>query len=209
MKTFFFVALAIFQVNSYASLCTDMMDEKILTIANCRHKHKNECSDLQSEYESLSTLSKARHLLKLAEVMDDTEADHLRGDELVSFLNKHHDSTKGKLLSFDMKHFYGGGLPLPVTYSKSYYKNIVQFFDTSHEDYFLRYVRILNREIPWEEINKLEKGLTFGEIKSSLKELNSSKCPMLMKRYGLRISWKDVAREALDNHFKNILKKSR
>lgn len=212
MKPIFVLMLSLLTINAYSSVCTDVLDDSIVEIANCRLSNQNKkCPELQNQYESLSTLSLARHLLKLPEAINVETVVDLRGEDIISFLKENDKAIKGSLLFYAHRFnaSYGSNGPRAAAYSNQFYSNVIHFADENYQDYFLRYVRILNREIPWAEIRNLEKGLSLGELTSSLNDLSQNKCQKMMKRYGFRISWKDVMREALDNHFKNILEKAK
>ena len=96
--------------------------------------------------------------------------------------------------------------PKKIKLGKRDLPKFFKFIDQNYQDYYMRYIRILDREIPWEEIRKIEKGLNFGQVLGSLNDLNSNHCEKLLRRYKLEITWKDLARETLDNYFQNLLK---
>lgn len=222
MKKLFFLISLLTSLPLYAFTCTEFLEKKIINIHSCRYGgfHKVDCPKIFNQYESFKSLMKATWPLKLNSVLTQNSShipqsyevsyaqikdiQDLRGKEIKNYFKTYHKQIRNSVLG-NVEYNVFRGLSSEHKYGKSFFPDFFRYIDKNYQDYFMRYVRILNREIPWDELEKIEKGLSLGEVLISLEDLNQNKCSFLMERYGLKITWQDVARETIDNFFKNLL----
>jgi hypothetical protein len=218
MKVLFLFFILTVQLNAYAQVCSDIMWSGFAKTYHCRFiRIESDCAQHISNVPKLSDLSDTIWMLSLSNIRQKLdpeiqrmknsylEIDEIRNKNIRVFLRQNKDLIDRSFYMVPDKHVMFFGQEKRFMYSTKTAEKFFKFIDKNYQEYFLRYVPYLRREMPWDQIEKLEKGLSFEQALDALAEINTNGCTNLLRRYKLMITIEDLGRAVLDHHFRSLI----
>ncbi|MCB9092394.1 MAG: hypothetical protein H6620_07535 [Halobacteriovoraceae bacterium] len=214
MKFVLVFALLSLCIQGFSFTCEDAYSEFITKERKCyRYTFAAggiDCTKVGSQYKSLSGVVSTAVIFFLIDNYqysleeqtflpsgESVKVGDLEGDHLVHYFKKIFKKSyyQGVAASADLYRHYTARI------NNSPWASYVKSINQNFSSIYLKYVKILKKYIPWEELQELKEGLKYHEILETLARMNVTSCEEIVKKYAFKATPEDLGRETLKYYF--------